>query len=94
MNEPQDSGDVPDWTEVPSDNKSRSYRVEQTETGFWCFRTGSRSAGDLNKIPLNETIKWILEQICFGHITTIRDKSGDIVSLRIGRESPSGIVPR
>ncbi len=84
MNDSNETGDVPDWLL----DKSRTFQIEQTKGGYWCFLTGHRSVGDLNKTPLNEIIKWILEQISFGHFAHQVDESGDVVSIRIGKESP------
>jgi len=68
-------------------SKSKTFTVEPTKGGYWCHFTGHRSAGDLGSVPLNETLKWILEQISLGHITCLLH-DGDVVSIRIGKESP------
>jgi hypothetical protein len=81
---------------TPADNpdpnwplkKSKTFRVVPVKGGYWCHFDGHRSAGDLHETPLNETLRWILEQISLGHITCSLDKDGDVVSLKIGQESP------
>jgi hypothetical protein len=84
MNDSNEPDDFPDWLF----DKSRTFRVEPTKGGYWCHPTKHRSAGDLREIPLSETLKWILEQIIFGHLTCISDEYGDVVSLNIGKHSP------
>ena len=81
---------------TPADNpdpnwpfkKSKAFRVLSVKGGYWCHLGEHRSAGDLRETPLHETLTWILEQISFGHVTCLSDEDGDVVSLKIGQESP------
>ena len=58
--------------------------VERTDNGFWTYLR--RSAGELPGTPLHDILKWVLEQLNFGHFEKQRDSRGDVVSMTIGRQ--------
>jgi hypothetical protein len=84
MNLPSEFKDLPEELR----KNARAFHVEPTHGGYWCYFSDHRSAGDLQNTPINETLKWILEQISFGHITTQTDEHGDVVCLKIGKACP------
>jgi hypothetical protein len=63
-------------------------RVERTDKGFWTYLR--RSAGEMPGTPLHSILKWILEQLNFGHFEKQRDSRGDIVSITVGRAAALG----
>jgi len=70
-------------------SKTKSFTIESSKKGYWSFFSEERSSGNFENDSFSKTIKWIVDQIYFGHLTEIRDPhNGDVVSLRIGRESP------
>lgn len=67
-------------------SKTIKIRIERTVGGFWSYI--QRSPGELPCTPLFHILKWLLEQLNFGHYKAERDSSGDVVSLTIGKRSP------
>lgn len=62
--------------------------VERTDEGFWTYLR--RSAGELPGTSLHIVLKWVLEQLNFGHFENQRDSRGDVVSMMIGRAAARG----
>ena|ERR1700733_4120143 len=62
--------------------------VERAENGFWTYLR--RSAGDLPGTSLHSVLKWIIEQLNFGHFEKQRDSRNDVVPMTIGRAAALG----
>lgn len=62
--------------------------VEPTDEGFWTYLR--RSAGELPETPLHSILKWLLEQLNFGHFEEHHDSNGDVVSITVGRAAAVG----
>jgi hypothetical protein len=59
--------------------------VERTDEGFWTYLR--RSAGELPTTSLLSILKWVIEQLNFGHFETQRDSRGmSFRSLSVGRQ--------
>lgn len=85
MNATPSRGKIPDSLL----SKSKTFKIETSKKGYWSFFSNQRSPGNFEKDSFSKTIRWIVDQIAFGHLTEARDASnGDVVSLRIGKESP------
>jgi hypothetical protein len=83
--------DYPQLGKIPESllSKTKTFTIEATKKGFWSFFTDQRSPGSFEHDSFSKTLKWIVDQIYFGHLTEVRDpSSGEVVSLRIGKESP------
>ena len=83
--------DYPELGKIPDSlfSKTQTFTIEPTKKGFWSFFTGQRSPGSFEHDSFSKTLKWIVDQIYFSHLTEVRDpNSGEVVSLRIGKESP------
>ncbi len=70
----------------------KEFVVEKANNGFWCHDANRRSAGSLDQGPLSEILKWIVNQMTYGHYREEIDENGDVVALQIGRSAPY-VVP-
>lgn len=57
--------------------------IEIHDGSPWIFR--SRSCGELPDAPLHEVLRWVVEQLHFGHFVVEHDDRGDGVSLTLGQ---------
>lgn len=57
--------------------------IEMPDGVPWIF--GQRSCGELPGTPVHGVLRWVLEQLNFGHFLVERDGSGDGVSLTLGQ---------
>jgi hypothetical protein len=83
--------DYPELGKIPESllSKTKTFTIEATKNGFWSFFTDQRSPGRFEHDSFSKTLKWVVDQIYFGHLTEVRDPSnGEVVGLRIGKESP------
>lgn len=70
-------------------SKTKTFTIEPAKKGYWAFFSDQRSPGSFEHDSFSKTLKWIVDQIYFGHLTEVRDpENGEVVSLRIGKESP------
>src|SRR5712691_5245717 len=62
--------------------KTVKFTVEVVDRKIWGRLR--RSSGDPTEAPINEVLRWIVEQINFGNVACAPDREGDVTSLAIG----------